>query len=121
MQHGLIGIAAALGIALAAPQGAIGAERLDCPEPAKLGPAATGKLASDLVPNPRALGDVGVLTRTVPLFREHGFSDADTVNYLTALFCPVVRDDGSLSATAKTDKVSSFSSAVSDIVYRQPR
>jgi hypothetical protein len=117
MQHGMIGIAAALGI----PQGAIGAERLDCPEPAKLGPAATGELASELVPDPRALNDVGVLTRTVPLFREHGFSDADTVNYLTALFCPVVRDDGSLSATVKSAKVSSFSSAVSDIVYRQPR
>lgn len=120
MQQGLMAIAAAMALALAA-QGALAAEAFECPEISKLGPAAKGELANDLVADPRSLADVGVLTRTVPLFREHDFSDAETVNYLTALFCPVIRADGRLNPAAKSEKVADFTSVVSDIVYRKSR
>ncbi|CAN7294505.1 hypothetical protein LJR164_001501 [Phenylobacterium sp. LjRoot164] len=120
MQQHLIAALAGI-VVLTAPHAAFTAEPLECPVLSKLGPDASGKLASELVPDPRALNDIGGLTRTVGLFREHGFSDADTVNYLTAMFCPVIRDDRSLSAAAKSEKVASFSSVTLDIVYRQGR
>ena len=119
-QHHVIAALAGI-VVLTAPHAVLAAEPLECPVLAKLGPAASGKLAADLVPDPRALNDVDGLTRAVGLFREHGFSNADTVNYLTAIFCPVIRDDRSLSAAAKSEKAASFSSVTSDIVYRQGR
>ncbi|WP_188611419.1 hypothetical protein [Chelatococcus reniformis] len=80
-------------------------------------------LAADLkplLPRGEALNDADNLNNAVSALRQRKVRDAVIVDSLVSAYCPVVADDGALTAAQKATKVQRYAMRVSGIVYAPP-
>jgi hypothetical protein len=109
----------AIALICAAPQ----ARALECPPP--VSPDQSGPLAETpdhlqamtrLLSSSAALPDLANIVPQVRQWRPEA-SPAMLVNYMIALYCPIVRDNKSLSEAEKETKVRAFASQVTQYLY----
>lgn len=110
----------ALALGLVVPfAGTAMASGFECPAVGDLATTELEAKIDTLLPTGDVLAQPEKLYEAATLLRDHGMSDASTVNHLIARFCPSVADNSSLSDQQKTDRVRQFASEAAQIVSQQ--
>ena len=90
---------------------------IECPAVADLGSPARNRLALDLARPLRETESPETLAPIAALFVDHGFDQAETVNYLVAAYCPIVVSDRSLNTYEQTLRVQDFADKADAAFY----
>jgi hypothetical protein len=89
----------------------------ECSPPLK--PVAPAKLAEmkSLLPDGKAMADVGRLTATINVMRNEGIPKSQIIDQLIGAYCPTVAQQSSLTEAEKNASVRRFSGQITHLVY----
>ncbi|MBZ9891489.1 hypothetical protein LB559_26545 [Mesorhizobium sp. BR1-1-3] len=117
-------------VALVAVPARLYAQELQCPSAADLHVSTLEGEVTGFVPKGLTLDQPAQLQTAIQLLREHGMSSDDTINYLIALYCPVVSASTDGSHEEKLERVRQFAdnvtrqvlaaNSIQDIIYDVP-
>jgi hypothetical protein len=93
------------------------AAKFECPSPFKPSTPAKFTEIKSLLPDGKAMADVGRLNATIDILRREGMPKSQIIDHLISAYCPMVAQESSLTEAEKSADVRRWAGWMTQLVY----